>query len=253
MKTNRKKEFIEFLAIVFVGILFYGIPYFIVRAYDFGWEPIYLKAAAFCLLALVGLIVFAVKRFNKSVERMVTEQVARGDKRLMKNQRETIEKFEHKKRYITVEQLRRELELLRAGKNKFYSFGFTSNDVGNIYLFTDTDESGSDKFYVQFEPLKKARYQFEKLKKYAEMRRFPNIVITPQDRDCPIQKDILEENILGGIVFLYGIDDMPEIRIEAGADISTTIKLIDTILHNIFGNKRGTKYEAMFMEEEYLT
>ena len=75
MKTNRKKEFIVFLAMIFVGILFFGIPYFIVRAYDFGWEPIYLKAAAFCLLTLVGLVVFAVRKHNKAVERMVTKEV----------------------------------------------------------------------------------------------------------------------------------------------------------------------------------
>ena len=173
--------------------------------------------------------------------------IKRREKQWVKNWEKGQKKVEHEKKYITIGQLRNELEVLKVRNNPFFCFGFTSNDIGNIYLSqSDKTENASDKFYIQFEPLSEAKFSFiKKLKDYAELRKFPYRIITPIDNRIP-------ENNRAGIE-LYGLFDMPEIRLEVNTDIPNTLRLLDVILHDIFKNKRDTKYEALFLEEDYLT
>ena len=126
---------------------------------------------------------------------------------------------------ITIAQLDKELELLRAGKTEeFDFFGITSNGDDCIYFVRN-----NDKFNIEFEAMAETQIPFiEKLKEYANSKGFRHIMTT-----------------YGNKPLYNSVKQAPVLKIETNTNISETTKIGEEIQNSIFGNNGETKYDVV--------
>jgi hypothetical protein len=125
---------------------------------------------------------------------------------------------------ITIAQLDKELELLRAGKTEFDFIGITSNGDDCIYFV-----KSNDKFIVEFEAMAETQISFiEKLKEYAKSKGFRYKMTTYGNKP------------------LYDtVKQAPVLQIETNTDIQETVKIGEEIQNSIFGNNSETNYDVV--------
>jgi len=125
---------------------------------------------------------------------------------------------------ITIAQLDKELELLRAGKTEFDFIGITSDGDDCIYFVKN-----QNKFNIEFEAMAETQIPFiERLKEYADYKGFRHKMTTYGNKP------------------LYNFEKQaPVLQIETNTDISETVKIGEEIESTIFGNNSETKYDVV--------
>ena len=129
-----------------------------------------------------------------------------------------------KAKQVTITQLDKELELLKAGKTEFDFIGITSNGVDCIYFVKN-----EDKFNIEFEAMTENQIPFiEKLKKYANSKGFRYNMTT-----------------YGNKPYYNSVKQAPVIQIETKTNILETAKIAEEIQNSIFENNNETKYDVV--------
>lgn len=125
---------------------------------------------------------------------------------------------------ISISQLDKELELLKAGKTEFNFIGINSNGDDCIYFMKN-----NDKFNIEFEAMAETQIPYiEKLKEYADSKGFQHRMTT-----------------YGNKPNNNSVKQAPVLHIETNTDISETVKIEYEIENSIFGNNSETKYEVV--------
>ena len=125
---------------------------------------------------------------------------------------------------ITIVQLDKELEQLRAGKTEFDFIGITSNGDDCIYFVKNNDN-----FNIEFEAMAETQIPFiEKLKEYANSKGFRHNMTT-----------------YGNKPQYNAVKHAPVLQIETNTNISETTRIGEEIQSSIFGNNSETKYDVV--------
>jgi len=125
---------------------------------------------------------------------------------------------------ITINQLDKELELLKAGKTEFDFIGITSNGDDCIYFV-----KSNDKFNIEFEAMAETQIPYiEKLKEFANSKGFRHIMTT-----------------YGNKPLYNSVKQAPVLQIETNTDMTETVKIGKEIQRSIFGNNSETKYDVV--------
>jgi len=125
---------------------------------------------------------------------------------------------------ITIVQLDKELELLKAGKTEFDFIGITSNGVDCIYFMKNEDN-----FNIEFEAMTEIQIPFiEKLKEYATSKGFQHNMTT-----------------YGNKPHYNSVKHAPVLKIETNTNISETARIGEEIQSSIFRNNSETKYDVV--------
>ena len=129
-----------------------------------------------------------------------------------------------KAKQITIAELDKELELLRAGKTEFDFIGITSNGTDCVYFVKN-----NEKFNIEFEAMAETQIPFiEKLKEYANSKGFQHRMTT-----------------YGNKPLYNSVKQAPVLQIETNTDIQQTTKIGEEIQSRIFGNNSETKYDVV--------